>query len=622
MLLRQLVDYRPTGTNRDREPAKPYSRVRTVRWELHLRADGTLWSLQDLADPSTRDTKNGRPTEVPHAGRTVAIAPVLGADDVQYVLGWVDSKTKPARVEAAHQAFVELCRRWARECADEPVAQAVVRFYARGGPAAIDPRPTKWTSKDLVSIVVDEQPVVECPSVWQLWSRIVEERKGGTAAAGGGRRGLCLVCGHPGILLNRLPQALPKALVPRAENDVAVVSANKPIHTFDFREGLGTAPICLGCGQAAVAHLHAILGDETHSYAFERQRTKLAWWVTHGGDERLIRLLNDDPDVIRDFLHGPEAGRMRRRWDGDAASKLCSVTLSGNVARLVVHDWIEEPLAEAEAAVERWFTDHKIADRWRGGLTGFPIKTLVRCAGQWQSDRGDPTRRKGRYIAMWDKAADRPDDLAQLLLHAALRGGPLPPHLLAHVVRRVRTDGHIDESRAALLRVALTRQPNRRVEAPMPSLEEMNTEPRPPAYVCGQLFAKLEATQHAAHTRSDQPNTSFFDRYFAGAITNPRIALIQGSQLSAAWLRKIRTSAERATSTDERNRRLAAYHALHNDVHTLFEYLGRVPLPARITTEEQSLFIIGYHHQRAHDLGQARARYAAKTAATDTDPTA
>ena len=138
---------------------------------------------------------------------------------------------------------------------------------------------------------------------------VVEERKSGSATSDGGRRGLCLVCGEAGTLLNRMPQALPKALIPGADQEVALVSANKAIHTYDFREGLGTAPICLDCGQGAVANMHTVLSDRAHTFTYSRQRTRLGWWVTNGGDAQSVEMLDEDPDVIADYLHSVATGR-------------------------------------------------------------------------------------------------------------------------------------------------------------------------------------------------------------------------------------------------------------------------------------------------------------------------
>ncbi|MBT8225822.1 MAG: hypothetical protein HKP61_11300 [Dactylosporangium sp.] len=606
MLLRQLVDYRPTEPGSDDAPTRPYSRERTVRWQLTLDPSGRPLGLVDLADPSQQATKRGLPKTVPHAGRTVGIAPVLGADDVQYVLGWCDDKSKPPRVAKAHAAFAELCRRWAREYPDDALAQTVAGFYGQPVPdAAVLAKGQAWSSKDLVTIAVGSRPVTDSDALWQLWATVVEERKSGGGTGGGSdaKQGLCLVCGTTGPLLNRMPQALPKALVPRAEQEIALVSANKAIHTYDFSQGLGTTPICVHCGQAAVANLHTILSNREHTFTYERQRTRLAWWVTAGGDAATIELLDQSPDKISDYLERLHTGK-RPRALGE--HQLCAVTVSGNVARLVVHDWLEQPLKQAEDSVLGWFDDHEIASIWEDRPARFPIWRLVTCAGQWQpgasQEGGAPA--KGRYVPLYDKAADRPDDLAQLLLRSALHGAHLPPYALAHLIRRIRTDQHLDESRVALLRVALVRHPNPTVEAPMPGLNPDNTHP---AYVCGRLFAMLEAAQRAAYPREEQPNTTFFDQYFAGAVANPHIAAVQGSQMRAAWMRKIRTSADREHSPEARSKRLATVTAIEAHLDALFECLDDQPLPARIGTEEQSLFVVGYHHQRAHDRAQARA---------------
>jgi len=604
MLLRQLVNFRPAA-GPDHDSSRPYSRDRRVRWELNLDRDGQFQALVDLADPTDKNARSGRMQLVPNAGRTVAIAPSLGADDVQYVLGWCDEQSKPERVAAAHAAFVALCRRWSREHPDDDAARAIIAFYDGGGVDLV-PKRDKWTSKETATIVVDGRPSTDSDALWQLWQTVVEERKSG----GDIRHGLCLACGRVGALLNRMPQALPKALVPGADQEVALISANKSIHTYDFSEGLGTAPICVGCGRAAVANLQTILADPTHTFTYPRQRTRLAWWITHGGHSATIALLDANPAVISDYLdrvHTATPPRSLREH------QLCSVAVSGNVARLVVHDWIEQPLAEAEAAVQGWFADHEITHRWQDHRARFPMWLLLTCAGQWQPGT---TRAQGHYIPLYDKAADRPDDLAQLLLHSALYGAHLPSYILAHVVRRIRTDGHVDEPRAALIRVALTRHPHTTVEAPMPGLDPTQDDP---AYVSGRLFAVLEATQRAAFPREEQPNTTFFDRYFAGAVANPRVALVQGSQLWPAWIKKITSSAERERTPQGRNRRLAAAAALRTRITDLLALLNAEALPARITTEAQSLFIVGYHHQRADDLARARAGRAPEIAVNEQD---
>ena len=175
MLLQRLVDRTQRG-----EAGEPeFFRDRPVRWQLALTAGGDLASaeLTDLADPSDKARKNGTVHPVPHTTRTVGVAPCIGADDIQYVLGWCDDKSKPARVEQCHASFISITKAWADAYPDETAASAIARFYASGQAADIA-RPDTWTSKQLVLISVDGQPVTELPSLRRFWAAEVRTAQG------------------------------------------------------------------------------------------------------------------------------------------------------------------------------------------------------------------------------------------------------------------------------------------------------------------------------------------------------------------------------------------------------------------------------------------------------------
>jgi len=114
MLLQRLVDRTHGGPAGQPE----FFRDRPIRWQLALTADGDLASmhLTDLADPSDKARRNGTVHPVPHTTRTVGVAPCIGADDIQYVLGWCDDRSKPARVERCHASFANLVAAWAAAC--------------------------------------------------------------------------------------------------------------------------------------------------------------------------------------------------------------------------------------------------------------------------------------------------------------------------------------------------------------------------------------------------------------------------------------------------------------------------------------------------------------------------
>ena len=142
-----------------------------------------------------------------------------------------------------------------------------------------------------------------------------------------------------------------------------------------------------------------------------------------------------------------------------------------------------------------------------------------------------------------------------------------------------------------------------------------------PAYLAGRIFAVLEQIQQRstesgqARKNADQPatqantsrqvNTSFTDRYFGGAIANPRIALIQGQQLAQAWLKKLNRTQPGAAS------------ALRRQLTDLFDcFEATAGLPGQADLTRQATFILGYHQQRA----DSRRRAIAKSTADELQP--
>lgn len=188
------------------------------------------------------------------------------------------------------------------------------------------------------------------------------------------------------------------------------------------------------------------------------------------------------------------------------------------------------------------------------------------------------------------------------MLTRALRGIPLPPSVLHHVLHRIASDGHIDTARAALLRLALC-HPRDKEPRVSPGLDETC---RDTAYVYGRVFAQMEKIQFKAHGKNI--NTTFGDRFLAGAIGNPTSAVIAGRKLASAWLSKIRRRPDTARSEPH----------LRKELDDLLDLVDTSePLTGYLPPQRQALFVLGYHHQRAHD---ARQRREPKTSGENPDP--
>ncbi|MGW4828323.1 type I-C CRISPR-associated protein Cas8c/Csd1 [Amycolatopsis japonica] len=573
MLLRRLADF----AARD-DTAKPFHRSRLLSWRLDLDAQGRPLSthLQPLVPAeATGRRATGVAHVVPAVVRTAGVAANLAADDVQYVFGWADEDSKPERVAQCLQAFSDLTRQWAGSDAGvhDPVAQALAAFYTSGALATIE-RPPECTAKQGVLITVAGQPVHQADSVVDFWSAEVARRKGG------GKTGICLVCGKIAPLLDTVPGKVPSRLVPGATNDAALVSVNERVFGYDLTTQLACSPVCFSCGEAASAGLVGVLSS-AHSTAYGGQDSRMAWWVTGTEPFDVMRLLEQpDPDQVTTLLNSVRTGAHQPMVDGE---KFCSLTVGGNIARVMVRDWVEMPLDQVETNLAHWFTDLEVVPLWPDGRRRHGIGLLTLATGRWQRDRN-------RYADFGAKGADRPEGVHRDLLRVAVFGHVLPPSLLIHLIHRISTDGHLDDPRAALLRLALLRSPTA-TEKPMPGLDTTNTTP---AYVAGRAFAALEALQYDAS--GGALNTTYADRYFPGAISNPRAALLHGRKSANAWLRKLRRSKKGAAVNHEKT------------LDELFNLITvETGLPARTTPAQQALFMLGYHHQRAHRMAAITA---------------
>jgi CRISPR-associated protein Csd1 len=571
MLLQRLIEYAESSA----EAVPAFYERKPVRFALDIDAAGRPTSeLTDLADASDPARRFGVPRLIPKVSRTVGISPAIAVDNAEYVLGWVGEGGNAERVPRQYAAFRDLAFEWAAAEPNDPVAAAIAAFYRTGGPAAVKQR-EKWARGDLVAFRVGEEFACETESARRFWAGVAGGRKSL------GRSGTCLVCGQNRALLKTVPQQVERRWLPGASNSAALVSINEAAHGYELQKFLGNTPICVDCGLKFMAALAALVSSPRHSVAFSGQDSRLTWWLTGGRDDDIMAML-DTPDEqqVRQLLASVERGEAT---DLDR-SYFCSASLGGNVARVVVRDWVEMPLDAVYRNILAWRRDHEIIDAWTGEIVHIGLTQLARVTGRWQPGRGTSP---GTWTRFGASGEDRPHEVHRALLAAALCGKPLPPRLSAHVLRRIRADRRIDSARVALLRLALRRRPSTidpEVHTPM-----LNTQNRDPAYIAGRIFAALEALQETfAYVGKQKLNTTFADRHFARAITTPRTAVVSGRRTANAWIKRIRRDRPG----------LARMH--QNRIDDLFDLLagpGELPVVAAIA--QQEAFVVGYHHQRA-----------------------
>jgi CRISPR-associated protein Csd1 len=203
------------------------------------------------------------------------------------------------------------------------------------------------------------------------------------------------------------------------------------------------------------------------------------------------------------------------------------------------------------------------------------------------------------------------EDIARIstrLIRVAIQGGKLPQELLAQLVRRNRAERDVDRDRATLIKLVLTTQyPNQ-----MTKMNCLNEDPQfteqldRAAYYCGRLLAQLEQIQYQAleknATRSI--NTTLIDRYYGAASATPGKVLgklIEQAQPHLAQLRKD-------------DKRVGTYNALQQQLEDILCNISPEDgkFPTTLNMVQQSIFSLGYYHQRAHNRKQAKDGAAAK----------
>lgn len=551
-----------------------------IRYVVDLDSAGQLLGITDQAQgPSARE-RRGKPTLAPTVIRTVGVKAKLLADIGEYVLGIARDPNKQARVDRAHQSFIELVR----QCADktgEPAVTAVLAFLDAGANTD-DGLPTDFDPGAAVTFRVDGVLTIELPAVRAFWARHSEgseaEAEADEVAKGAVQ---CLVCGQlkpPVKVLAYRWKGIPGGQT----SGLALISANAPaFESYGLTQSL-IAPTCAACGERFSKAANALLADD----ATRVRIGPLAYifWTREPTGFSFATLFSDPkPEEVRALLDAARSGQ-RGALDLDA-TPFYAAAFSASGSRVVVRDWLDTTVGEAQRHLARYFRLQELV-----GLDGAeapPLK-LVALAGATVRELKDLT-----------------PQVTKTLLGVALGGGPLPKGLLFEAVRRCRAEGRVTRAQAALIKMVLLgeREPQGgggdMTEGELVRLDPAN---RDQAYLCGRLLAVLEATQRAA---LGDVNATIVDRYFGTASSAPASVfgrLLRGAQPHLGKLRRDRPG---------------AYSGLQQRLEEVQRGLDH--FPRTLTLEQQGRFALGYYHQRAADRAAAAAAKAKRDRASERD---
>lgn len=559
-----------------------HHKPRPLAWLIALDARGDFRGWLDLR---TGPKGAGVRENLPVSSRTSGVQAHLFVDKSDYVLGLEIKKGKAPAAKPDHAAaFLQVARDFAATAHGTPqeAAQAVVAFLA--GPqraAAAAALPPDLLSEHWIGFEVDlaGAPVVphRLPDAQQGW--IDASNASLTAAAS--RHMPCALCGDDAPALPMHPVDI------RINGDASpLISANANAFESYGLSRSEICPMCINCALRYGEALNYVLSESPWSYRGPGGVLYGFWTRDPSKGFNLLGLLDQpQPEDVKALLSAPLRSREPAEVDEEAFYAL-GVTSN---KRMVVRDWITSTLPEVQDNVRAWFARQHLRaahGAWSEPAGLYPLAASLVLDANKLSPRVLPA-----------------------LFRAALLGLPVPFDFVAQVLRRARAEksNPITVPRAKLLRMALNdhfRRLNPHQEEPRVSAE-LNPHETDPGYLCGRLFATLEAAQYAA---LGSTNTTVADRFFGTASSAPASVfgrLMKGSQ---AHLQKVR-------------KQRPGLHVLLQ--RQLEEILGGLQtFPRTLSLESQGLFALGYYHQRADDArrrAESKAQRAAAGQPADPD---
>lgn len=567
--------------------ARPGYSAQKVSFCVLLNPDGSLSAIQD-----ERDTTGKKPLArlLPLPGQAKpsgqGLNPCFLWDNSAYLLGYKPEDENPERTAKAFAAFRERHLALESTLAD-PGFTAVCTFLRAWTPAhALEHKAQlddfAATGFGVFRLVGEDAYVHDRPALAAFWERIE------LAADPDAPRGQCLISGETNVPLAQLVEPAIKGVKDAQPAGGKIISFNCEAFASYGKTKDDQALNCPISQASAFRHataLNALLaGPQSRLHRVQIGDATTVFWtgaptVTESlfaafldghtpesedlaQDETLRARLGTFFEVLR-----TGGGRTLDRLTDDATTPFYVLGLSPNQARISVRFWHAGTLG----SLVDHLRDHYDALR----IVRPPGPHNPEFPAAWQL-----LRQTGR------ESKDISPLLAGPFLRAVLTGAPYPPTLASAVIARIRADREITYLRASILKAFLNRNHDKKI--PM-SLDLTRPEP---AYRLGRLFATLEKTQEDALPGI---NATIRDRFYSAASATP----------STVFPRLLRTYQHHLTkAAGERGMGLKV-----NRERLVQEICsGLAAMPAHLGLEGQSLFALGYYHQRQAFFTKADAK--------------
>jgi CRISPR-associated protein Csd1 len=568
-----------------------------VAWLIRLAPGGKLLGIEStLVTPEGDGKKKPRPVAksfpVPcQSIRTSGDMAFFLVDKAEYVFGLdpnpdIPKRRSPEKLATRQKLFIDQIEACAKATNDEAVL-AVLQFLNSITTAQKPDLSPEVEPNHLFAFVYDPDHdicVHQREAVRAYWKDL---RKPYASAEQSYR---CLISGQsfsePGLfpLLKKVPGG--------TTSGVSLVSFNAAAFRSFGWDGNDNAPISPAAADACGRALNRLLdpaypdprpdhfgGSLPKRHIRISPDTIVLYWTSDAKSDEFVNqffgFMEPDAGVVGDMYRSIYSGIAPTI---ENTSRFYALTLTGTQGRVIVRDWFESSVQDVAKNLARYFADLRIARNTkpakdRPAPPALSFNTLI------------------TSLAPLGKADSIPDALATDLMNTALRGSRFPFSLMTKSIERWRAeigktewaDSLRRDARAALMKAVL----NRTCQIKPEVTEMLDSENKDQGYLLGRLMAVIERLQQAA---LGDVNASVIDRYFAAASATPRAVFMRLQKNVPHYLKKMRD--------DERNRGLAMLLDKEQSAIIWNFRPDTGGYPASLPLQQQSLFILGYHHER------------------------
>jgi len=586
--------------------APPGYSAANVSFALNLSPDGELLDIVPLVtrsfDGKKERERNFRRMIVPEqAKRSSGIVSNFLCDYPVYVLGLTEKEAKDPdyadkRFEAFRQHNSEILSR-----ADSPAARAVIAFLQRYDPQSAKEHPV--IARHLEGLLeggalifqVEGKSVLDDPEIKRAWEDYALGQE--TMAM------QCLVTGEIEPIARLHPSI--KGVRDAPSTGASLVSFNLDAFSSYGREQGLNSPVSRRVASGYGVALNYLLSSQNPNRKIYLGDATVVYWAESASEQyanAFALLLN--PEYLEDQPSSEQRGRQeiegKLREIGekvergqamdladlqeelDPNTRFYVLGLSPSAARLAVRFFLTEPFGRFVERIMQHYKDLEIQKEYPNQPTYLsPYRILAECVSP------KVTRREEEVKSSWSL-------LGGAFIRAILTGAPYPEGLYSAFINRIRHDTDetnnegrrrnvkINYTRAAYIKAHLLRKYRRQPHNPYQEALQMslNESYTHPAYVLGRLFAWLERAQKEA--LGQNINATIKDRYFTSACASPASVFPTLLRLSHHHFGKAEYGGH-----------------LEHQIQAMLDRLEAKPFPARLSLDEQGIFVLGYYHQRA-----------------------